>query len=92
MERQKNERSQIIVAFDEQILSVHAQLDEIENQIKKYKQENKIIPKHLLCLKLEIVKYISSLIEKKGLFTIQLPPDEVIERKIEEKIKQYVSK
>ena len=92
LERQKNERSQIIVAFDEQILSVHEQLDEIENQIKKYKQENKIIPKHLLSLRLEIVKYVSSLIEKKGLFTIQLPPDEVIEQKVKEIIKKHVPK
>lgn len=89
LERQKNERAQIIVTFDEQILLVHAQLDDIEDQITKYKKENKIIPKHLLGLRLEISKYLSNLTEKKGLFMMQLTMDEALKKKIEEEIKHH---
>ena len=82
LERQKNERVQIIVSFDEQILLVREHLDEIEDQIKKFKQENKMIPNQLLSLRLEIVKYISNLTEKKGLFTMQPTMEESLMNKI----------
>jgi hypothetical protein len=84
LERQKDHRNQIIVTFDEQIFLVNRQLDDIENQIKKYKNENRIIPGHLLGLRLDIVKFLCTLIEKKGLFVMQPTMDEGLANKIKE--------
>ena len=89
LERQKNVRSQIIVTLDTQILSIHEELDDVETQIKKFKQEHKIIPNQLFSLRLEISKFLSNLTEKKGIFMMQPIMDEGLMHQIKEMVKEY---
>ena len=88
LERQKKERERIVISFDGQILDAYESLDDLDSQIKKYKQDDKVIPRHLLSLKLEVMKYITSLTEKKGAFVMQPAMDEALQNKIEEYMRE----
>ncbi|HSB57278.1 MAG TPA: hypothetical protein VLD38_05680 [Nitrosopumilaceae archaeon] len=88
LERQKKERERIIITFDSQILDTYESLDDIESEINKYKQEKKPIPRHLISLKLETMKYISILTEKKGSFVMLPSMDDATKKKIEEWVKE----
>ena len=83
LERQKKERERTIIAIDGQIFDAYEFLNELDMQIAKSKQEGKMIPRHLLSLKLETGRFISVLTERKGLFLMQPSVDEAINKKIE---------
>ena len=89
LSRQKEQRERIILGFDDLIFREYGILDNIENEIKKFEGKKIPIPKYFISSFQDGIKSISSLIEKKGLFTIQPLPDEVIEQKIAEKMKRY---
>lgn len=91
-ERQKIERERIIISLDRQIVSVIESLDDIENEIQKYKDENKAIPRYLFSHRLEIQKFIASLIEKKGAFVLQIPVDEALKQKIAEMLREHATR
>ena len=88
LERQKKDRERIIITFDGQILDAYKFLDELDLVIKNYKGEKKLVPRHLLSLRLETMKYITSLTEKKGSFEMQPAMDDAIKKKIEEFVKE----
>jgi hypothetical protein len=87
LQRQQDARAQIILSYDEQILSIHEHLEQLESVIVKYKKQGVKIPHNLFSIRLDMIKFLSSLIEKKGLFTIQPLPDEIMKQKISEMIK-----
>ena len=84
--KQRKEREKILVSYDDLIFQEYNILDDIKDEIDKYKREKKNIPKFLASTAQDIIKTISSLIDKKGLFAIQPSLDEVIEQKIQERL------
>lgn len=88
-EGQKKERTRTIVALDSLVLEVHKFLDDINDEIKKLKQQGNEIPKHLLSLRIDAIRLCSNLIEKKGSFAMQPSMDEAIEKKIQEMITKH---
>ncbi len=89
LERQKKERNRILVSFDKQILEAYDLLDYINEEIKKLREQDKTVPRHYLSSKLDVMRYISSLVEKKGSFAMQLTMDESLEKKIGEMIRKH---
>ena len=61
----------------------------INDEIKKLKQQDKEIPKHLFSLRIDAIRLCSNLTEKKGSFTMRPPMDEALEKKIDERIKEH---
>ena len=89
LERQKKERERVVVTFDKQILDACKFLDYVNDEIEKCSKENKAIPRHLISSKLEIMKFISSLTERKGSFVMQPIMGEALKKKIEEWMREY---
>lgn len=83
-ERQKNERERIILSYDNLILEEYELLDEIKNEICKFKKEKKSVPRYLLSTQNETLRNISSLMEKKGSFSMQPTIKETLEKRIED--------
>ena len=84
MEQQKLDRAQIILSFDTQLIEGYKFLDEIKEQIKHAKEIDKIPPKHLMSLQIETLKFISSILEKKGSFIMSPVIDQALKEKITE--------
>lgn len=82
----EEKRNRIILSFENMLFELYETLDEIKEELGKYKKKNKFIPKHLLSTKLEIIRIISGLIEKKGSFSMGLSYDKAVEKKMEELI------
>lgn len=89
-ERQRVERERIIISLDRQIADGIDSLEDVNNEIKKY--DGKTIPRYLFGHRLEIQKFISSLIEKKGAFALQPPVDEALKQKIAEMLKEHATR
>jgi len=89
LERQKKERTRIIISFDNQIVEAHGLLDKVNSQIKKLSQQDKSIPRHLFSFKLVVMKYISDLVERRGHFVMHLTMDSALEKKISEMMPKH---
>ena len=89
LERQRKEKIRIIVSFDKLILEANKHFDNINDEINRLQKEQKAIPRHFFSLKLDAMRYISYLIEKKGSFSMQPTMDEALEKKINEMIKSH---
>lgn len=87
-EQNKLDRIQIISSFDSQIIEAYKFLDEISEQISDSKKKGVIVPKHLLTLHLETMRYISNVTEKKGALVMSPVLDQVLKDKILEMIKK----
>jgi len=87
--RQKNERDRTLISLDYHIDELYKIFDDINDEITKNKKSGKGIPRYLFSIKLEIIKSISSLTEKKGSFSMQPIMDEFLEKKIEEIMKKH---
>lgn len=92
LKREKKERVRIRLSFDSLIVEEYELLDEIKKEITKYRKENKPVPRYLIASQIEILRTISSLNEKKGYFSMQMPVDESLQKIIEEKIKNAHNK
>jgi len=92
VEREKEERERVRLSFDSIIFEEYELLEEIKKEIEKYRKENKPVPRYFIASQLEILRTISSLNEKKGSFSIQMPLDESVDKMIEEKIKNVSTK
>ncbi|MDE1770564.1 MAG: hypothetical protein KGI28_08450 [Thaumarchaeota archaeon] len=86
-EQQKLDRVQIISSFDKQIIDAYKFLDEISEQISYSKKKDNTIPKYLLTSHLEVMRYISSITEKRGAFLMSPVIDRVLKDKILEMMK-----
>lgn len=89
LERQKTERIRTIISFDRQIFEANQYSQEIKNEIKKFRDKKEPIPRHLLSLYLEAMKFIANITETKGSFSMEPASDKVLEKMIEEKMKNH---
>jgi hypothetical protein len=90
VQRQKLERERIILSYDKQILEAVETLDVLNAQIQKCKEKS--IPGFLFSHKLELQKFITSTLDKKGAVSAQMPLDDRIKQKISELIQDAKSK
>ena len=84
--RQRKQRDRIILSYDDLIFQEYEMLGDIKDQIKKYKEKEKEIPRFFVNSFQDVVKTISNLQEKKCSFSLQPLPEELIEQKIQEKL------
>ena len=91
-ERQKVERGRIIVSLDRQIVDAMESIEDIDAEIQQYKKDNKTIPRHLFVQRLDIQRFIVSVIEKKGSFALQPLIDEALRQKISEMLKEHAAR
>ena len=89
IERQKRDRTQVIISYDSQIDQVGNFLSQVDQEIETSVKQKKSIPKHLFGYKLEIMKFRSALVEKKAVFALNPTMSEVMEKKIEERMRKY---
>jgi hypothetical protein len=87
-EQNKLDRVQIISSFDSQIILAYKFLDEISEQIAATKKKGIIVPKHLLTLQIDTMRYISNVTEKKGALVMSPVLDQVLKDKILEMMKK----
>jgi hypothetical protein len=79
LEQHKLDRVQIISSFDTQLIEAYKFADEISNQITlAKKKKGGIAPRYLLEINLDVNKFISSLIEKKGNFVMSPVIDQAL--------------
>ena len=90
LSKQKKERERTLLTLDLHADELYKTLDDINSEILKYKKLGKGIPRYLFSLRVEIIKTISAMTERKGLFAMQPIMDEHLEKKIEEVIKKHV--
>jgi len=90
--RQRQERERLALCYDNLIFQEYGILEDIKSEIKKYREEEKEIPKFFVSSFQDAVKTISNLVERKCSFTIQPLSDEVIEQKIKEKLDTNATK
>jgi len=90
LERQKKEHQRIILSFDNDILEAYKFFDEIDIEIHGLQKENKLVPKHLFSIKLDLMRYISDLKEKKGAISMQPTMEYSMDKKIKEMFAEYV--
>jgi len=91
LERQRIERERTILSYDNLILEEYELLDEIKDEIKKYKKEKKPISRYLLSTQIEILRNVSSFVEKKGLFSLKFSMEEILGKRVEELEKKVFS-
>lgn len=89
LERQRKQRAQIIVSYDNQILDANEHFDDINDQINRLKKEQKVIPGYLFSLRSDAMKYRTFVTEKKEAFLSLPTMDDVLEKKIDEKIRKH---
>jgi hypothetical protein len=82
IERHKRDHIQTIISYDAQIDDAMKLLSNIDLGIESYTKEKKPIPKHLIGYRLDIMKFRSSLVEKKAAFAMQQPPDDALIEKV----------
>jgi len=71
-ERCRAERERTLLSYDNLISKEYSRLNETENKINKLEEEGKEVPLNLIKYRHDLVKSVSTLIEKKGRFA--LPP------------------
>jgi len=81
LSRQKKERERTLLTLDLHADELYSTLDDINGEILKYKKLGKGIPRYLFSLRVEIIKTISAMTERKGLFAMQPIMDEFLEGK-----------
>jgi len=85
LERQKKERTRVIMALDSLIIEAQGLLDSINSEIEKSSSEKK--KAYLFGIKLSTMKFISDLIEKKTSFAMKPIMDEALKSEISEMMK-----
>jgi hypothetical protein len=89
LERQKQDRMQIIISYDSQIDETRQLLSQVNLEIENCIKEKKTIPRHLFSNKLEVMKFRSLLVEKKAAFIMQPTMDEALENVIKNKMEKH---
>lgn len=65
-ERQENDRIQVIASFDKDIEEASELLDQIRADKQWYLDKHKPIPKHLFILEIDVMKYRSTIKDRKA--------------------------
>lgn len=87
-ERVRVDRARMILSYDGILSQYYDILDEINDDVSELRSMRKPIPQFLFQKKLDVLKSISNLHEKKGAFLVQPPLDESLDKIIEEKMKK----
>jgi hypothetical protein len=85
VEREKDERERIRLSLDALLFEEFELLDEIKQEIAKYRKKDKEVPRYLVTTQIEILRNIFNITEKKGYFAMKIPLDESVQKMIEEK-------
>jgi len=80
--RQRQDREQILLSYDNQLGHLYDTLETINYEIKKYGKKE--IPRHLISHKLQTINLIGAINERKGAFQLQIPADESLRKTVEE--------
>jgi len=86
--RQRRLREQTILSYDRLIFESYESLDNINSEIKKHQKKDSKIHRDLFDKKLKTIKEISTLIEKKGTFSLEMLLAEELERNYKEVAKK----
>ena len=82
--RQKISKERAILNLDYMIFELYKLLDEIKAEIKTYKTEKKLVPKHLWSMNFDILKTIADFTQQKLAFgmtrTVDVSMKEIIEK------------
>lgn len=84
LKRQRIEQERLIQSYDNIISTNFELLDSIKKEISKSKGTEKLIPRYLLTCHTEILKAISTIMEKKSSVLIEPDLEKIVERKIHE--------
>lgn len=90
LERQKKEHQRIILSFEYEIKEAYKLFDEINLEIENIQKEGKPVPRHLFSIKLDLMRFISNLKERKGALSMQPTMESAIDKKIEKMIAKHV--
>ena len=75
-QRQENDRVQVIATFDKELEEVAELLNQIRNDKKWYLDKRKPIPKYLLDQEIDVMKYRSTIKDRKAGYVVKLTPEE----------------
>jgi hypothetical protein len=89
-ERQKKKHRRIILSFEYDIKEAYKFFDEINLEIENAQKEGKPVPRHLFSLKLDLMRFISNLKERKGAISMLPSLESSLNEKIEELIAKHV--
>jgi len=90
LERQKKEHQRIILSFDYDILEAYKFFDEINLEINNLRKQSKQVPRHLFSFKLELMRFIGIIKEKKGAISMIPTIESLIDKKVDERITKLV--
>lgn len=85
VEQYKKDRLRIINSLDMLLLRTNESLDLIDSEIQSHIKAGTSIPRHVISQKQDIMRFMFSVIEKKGTFSLQPTVDETIKKKTEAK-------
>lgn len=88
IERDKNERKSVILCYKYLMTESYQALDDINAEIEKCKLKKKVLPAYFLSKKLETIRLIATLNEKKGEFIVRPTLHEALDMLIQEKVKK----
>ena len=86
VKRQRQTKEHAILCLDYLINKQYELLDEIKNEIIKYKKDGKFIPKHLLSLNAQILRDISDMTQQKGDIALTPTIDVSLEKIVDERL------
>jgi hypothetical protein len=89
-ERQKKEHRRVILSFEYEIKEAYKFFDEINLEIENIQNEGKPIPRHLFSIKLDLMRFISDLKERKSAISMLPFLESSLDKKIEELIAKRV--
>jgi hypothetical protein len=82
LQRHKRERERVVLSYDRLLVDVHRYIDNIDKLIESSISQNIVIPRHLLSLRLDSMKLVAGLIERKS--NHQLSKDYIRDKKEEQ--------
>jgi hypothetical protein len=85
LERQKKERHRTLLSIDLQLDELYQTLDDINQETKRLKGSRKTIRRYLFATRLETLRLISNLTEKRGMFAMLPTVQEALEERSQEK-------
>lgn len=84
-EREQNDRAQVIATFDKDLEEVSELLNQIRKDKKRYLEKRKPVPKYLIDQEIDIMKYRSTIKDRKASYVMKPTPHETYNREIKEK-------
>ena len=84
LDKQKTERARIIISLDRQIYDANKFAHEIQSEIKKFRDEKKATPRYLITSYIQVMKYMTSIIETRGSFAMKPSMNQALQDRLKE--------